>query len=338
LSAILNSIGELEKELILLEGTLQNIIIWDLGANELVINLRFAGSRDYDHTLIGGLTATINEFGGSVPERTIRSIKLEELKLIFTSLSGLLIVLAVEPDFQDDQFKTVIYNLCDTYQLSFDSLDEGNTLVDETAITTQLILSFMSEEVKVEMKIGAVVQVYPYKMREIAENRASDILGTPVIGDEEDFDPDAYQTEEFAPGAEAASESQEDVEILSKNEALYHLLDKFVSTFSDAQQVTLIRFTSDGAIHKVTAGSLEQEIEQRVYETVVGMLQNIIKLLSKSEDFRTMDLEDKWIYFQFVSHNAFMYITVESKDVLSLIRPLVERVSQTISNLFPEDQ
>jgi len=336
LSAILNSISELEKELILVEGTLQNIIIWDLGANDLVINLRFAGSRDFDHTLIGGLTATINEFGGNVPERTIRSIKLEELKLIFTSLSGLLIVLAVEPEFQDDQFKSVMYNLCDTYQISFDTLSDDETLTNETAITTQLILSFMSEEVEVEMKLGPVVQIYPYKMREIAEARASDILGSPIIGEEEDSDTQSYQTDEYAPGAEP-SES-DDMEILSKNEALYHLLDKFVSTFSDAKEVTLIRFTPDGTIHKVTAGSLDKDIAEKVYSEIIGMLGNIVKLLSKSEEFRTMDLEDKWIYFQYVSSNAFIYITVESKDVLSLIRPLVERISLTISNLFPENQ
>lgn len=335
MSAILNSISELEKELILLEGTLHNIMIFDIKVNELVVNLKFESSENYDHTLIGGLTGTINEFGGIAKKRSIRTIKLEKLKLIFSNLHGLLVVFAVEPEFTDDQFRSVMFTLLDTYEISFKSMDENETVVNETAITTQLILSFLSEELPIEMILGPVVQIYPYKMREIAEKRAAKILGSPILTGEEEIDPENISTEEFS-----ADELQEpdDTEIFSKNEALYHLLDKFVSTFSDALQVTLIRFTSDGSIHKITAGTLEDVVEQKLYNAVLGMINTIIELLSKSEDYRTLDLEDKWIYFQFVSHNAFLYITVESKDVLGLIRPLVERISQTISNLFPEDE
>ena len=62
---------------------------------------------------------------------------------------------------------------------------------------------------------------------------------------------------------------------------------------------------------------------------------NIFNLLDKGEEYRTIDLGENYIYFQYVDDSSFIYTTVKNQEVMALIMPLIERISNTIANLFP---
>lgn len=344
MSSLLISIGDLEKELSLLEGLVRNILIFETETNELVINFRFKASDDHDTSIIGGLAQTLNEFGGKVESGQVRTIVLEELKLLFSSLNNFIFLIVVDPTYENAQFTNLIKALLDVFTTSLTQFDDGETPSDEIVINSQLISTLISEDIGAEMEIGIQAKIYPYKMRELAERRALKLLGKPkldtVVKEEQEPETQVVPKEEIKGITEEKRQNVaamlEEGQILSSNKALYHLLNKFIQTFKDALQITLIRFTEDGTIHKTTAGRLDEEIEEKMYEIILGNMSQIITILDKTEEFRTIDLDEKWVFFQYVDAHSFIYITVENEEVLSLIMPLIGRISSTISNLFPD--
>jgi hypothetical protein len=321
-------------------------LIYDIDSNELVVNFRFKSSDDHDTGVIGGLAHTLNEFGGKVEQGEVRTIVLEELKLLFSSVSHFIFLVVVDPTYENAQFNNLIKSLVDVFDQCLTQFDDSETPIDEIAINSQLVSTLVSEDIEVEMELGPQAKIYPYKMRELAERRALKLLGKPkldsvVEGEEPIEEPKRLVPQEEITGIsedkrQKVANMLEQREILSSNKALYHLLNKFIQTFKDALQITLIRFVEDGTIHKTTAGRLEPEIEEKMYDIILGNMSQIIGMLDKDEEYRTIDLDGRWVFFQFVDQNSFIYITVESEEVLGLIMPLIGRISTTISNLFPD--
>lgn len=339
---MLTSIGDLEKELTLLEGIIQNILIYETTSSELVVNLRFSKFDEFDSSVIGGLANTLNEFGGKVERGKIRSIVLTDTKLLFSSIENFILLLVVDPTYDNSQFTNLILTLIEVLDLSFTQFSDMDSLSDEVAINSQLVLSLIAEDIGVQLELGSHPTIYPFKLRELAEARTLKLLGKPKLDSivetplEEIVDEPPVEIPIVSvPSMDATTQSEVDDKHDQKDEALYHLLNKFVQTFNDALQITLIRFKSDGTIHKITAGRLEKEIEENLYNTVLSMMTNIFNLLDKSEEYRSIDLGDNWIYFQYVDDSSFIYTTVKNKDVMALIMPLIERISNTIANLFP---
>jgi hypothetical protein len=326
------------------EGILRNVLIYEIESNELVINFRFKSSDDHDTKVIGGLASTLNEFGGKVEKGEIRTIVLEELKLLFSSVKNFLFLIVVDPTYENAQFNNLIKSLVDVYDQCFMQFNDSENLADEIATNSQLVSTMVFEDSEIEMELGGQGIIYVYRMRELAERRVLKLLGKPKLDTESEEEVD--DSKRMVPKEEIKGISQEkrqsvatmleQREILSSNKALYHLLNKFIQTFKDALQITLIRLIEDGTIHKTTAGRLEPEIEERMYDIILGNMSQIIGMLDKDEEFRTIDLDGRWVFFQFVDQNSFIYITVESEEVLGLIMPLISRISNTISNLFPD--
>ncbi|MCE7735956.1 MAG: hypothetical protein GPJ54_13830 [Candidatus Heimdallarchaeota archaeon] len=342
MSSLLISVGELEKELSLLEGILLNILIYENATTELIVNYRFKSSDDHDTSVIGGLAQTLNEFGGKVDTGNVRTIVLEDLKMLFSSLEDFIFLIVVDPSYDDSQFSNLLKLLLEVYKACLTQFNDDETIADEMVINSQLISTLISEEIGGEMTFGPQAKIYPYKLRELAERRALKLLGKPkldTVNDEESVEK-TVPKEDITGIAEDKRKNVaamlEEGQILSSNKALYHLLNKFIQTFKDALQITLIRFNQDGTIQKTTAGRLEESIDNKMYEIILGNMSQIIGMLDKGEEFRTIDLDGKWVFFQYVDAHSFIYITVESEEVLGLIMPLIGRISTTISNLFPD--
>ncbi len=342
MSSLLISVGELEKELSLLEGILLNILIYETTSTELIVNFRFKPSDDHDTSVIGGLAQTLNEFGGKVASGDVRTIVLEEMKMLFSSLKDFIFLIVVDPTYDDSQFSNLMKILLDVFGTCLTQFNDDETIADEIVINSQLITTLMSEDIGAEMTFGPQAKIYPYKLRELAERRALKLLGKPKLDTvvEEDSEEKVVPREEITGISEDKRKNVaamlEEGQILSSNKALYHLLNKFIQTFKDALQITLIRFNQDGTIQKTTAGRLEESIDEKMYEIILGNMSQIIGMLDKDEEFRTIDLDGKWVFFQYVDAHSFIYITVESEEVLGLIMPLIGRISTTISNLFPD--
>ena len=346
MSTLLTSIGDLEKELSLLEDILYNILIYEVSSSELVVNLRFTKFDEYESSIIGGLANTLNEFGGKVEKGKIRSIVLEDIKLLFTSLENFILLLVVDPTYDNSQFTNLLLTLTEVLDLSFTQFRDMDSLSDEIVINSELILSLIAEDIGIQMEMGPNPTIYPFKLRELAEARTLKLLGKPKLDTVIEVPPEEIieeVVEEQPPEIHVAKEAlsaaapptQKNDILDEKNEALYHLLNKFVQTFNDALQITLVRFKADGTINKITAGRLEKDIEENLYNTVLSMMTNIFNLLDKEEKYRTIDLGENYIYFQYVDDSSFIYTTVKNQEVMALIMPLIERISNTIANLFP---
>ncbi|MHA2089661.1 MAG: hypothetical protein ACW98K_02280 [Candidatus Kariarchaeaceae archaeon] len=316
MSTVVASLGELEEELELLESILQNIFIYDMKKNKLAVNLRFKLSNDFDDTLIGGLTATINEFAGKSESKSIRSIVLKQLKLLFVSEEDFLFVFAVDPSYGDSQFKHAIHLFIDSFHFCYDPQDEGFSKTDSMAISIQIIATWIGETIEFDLRYGDAVELLENKVREIAEQRASDLIG-----------------DKFTAVLEEVG-SMQDQDMLAKQEGVQKLLDRFNSTFHDVEEITLMRF-DDSGFEKTSSGKLHPEVALNVYNTVSGMMNNIITLLNGAPELRTLDLDDKWLYLHYVNEVAFLYVIVNKHDTLELINPTLDRMVSTITSLFP---
>ncbi len=315
---LLTYIGDLKRELGLVDNILQNIFIYDSKKNQLLVNFRFGISKDYNEDIIGGLVATINEFAGKSEQRTIRTISLAELKLLFISEKDCLFVFAVNPAYPDSQFTGTINSFADSFDLCFDNYEQLSNS-DNAAVTLQIIYTYVKETISFELKLGPAVELYPFKMKEFAEKRSSELIGDTVMGPLIDrFD---------------ISESK----VLSEQEGLSELLEKFFETFTEVLQISVLRFTLEGGIEKLSSGRLEKETEEEIYKTVLGMLNYVATLLQENEETRIIDLEGKWLYLHYVNNKSFIYLIVEDKSVLELVKPLIERVSSVLSLLYPDN-
>lgn len=331
-SELLPLLGAVEKELSLLDGIIQDIYIYEAENNEMVVNFKFKISEDYPNAIIGGLLATINEYAGRNTNRKTRTVVMKEVKLLFTNLEKFMIVIVVDPSYNDEQFANIMTILFDTYLECTESFNSELAFVDELAIDSQFVFNFLSEEVEVQLLNGKVVSLYPYKLREMAESRASSVLSIPELEMGDDLSQGAELSSPTTRDFQPKDENQK-----SKSDALTQLLNKFIRTFSDALEVTILRVAHDGTVYKTTASRLEEEIGQNVYEVITSSIDEIFEIMEKSEEERMVDLDDKWVFFEKINPKCFVYLTVENKNVLALIRPLITRITSVISMLFPED-
>jgi hypothetical protein len=170
------------------------------------------------------------------------------------------------------------------------------------------------------------VTIYPFKLRELAEKAAAHLLGQARSST------DLYDDTEIQERIRSEKRSQ-----LSSVDQLNKLLTQFMKSFSDVSQITLFRTSIDGQLKSYTQSILEEEVQNNLYETVMGMIDAVSTLLDQEQADRVIDLEERLIFFQKVSDFSFIYLVVENRDSGELIWPIVERISQSISKSFPDD-
>ncbi|MCY3412258.1 MAG: hypothetical protein INQ03_11545 [Candidatus Heimdallarchaeota archaeon] len=328
MSELLSSISLVEKELGLLDGILNQVYFYDKSSTDLIVRLKLGESRDFAPETIGGLVCTIDDLVGSNTTGASRYITLGEVKLIFTLIKDYLLVLAVDPEYSLTQFERFI----ELFKLSFKegfSIQNYGEGVDGVALAVQIIDSLISEEFGMELLLGEKSSIFPFKLREQAD----------LIIDEELKRSSQSKLADAMEGKDEEDVSvSEDSEELSQTQALHLLLDRFAKTFSDINSITYIHTDKFGNLSRITKGSISKDLESNILNIVLGMIDTVSLILEEDdEEKRTLDLGDHWIYFYQISLTSFIYIIVEAKESLELVKPLVERIAMSITNLFPEE-
>jgi len=326
MESILGSVSRVENSLILVEKLIQNIFIYELPEGKMIVNLKFDTSKDPDSTLIGGLTATIQEFAPDEDISGMKSISLEQLNLIFVAHHQFLIVFGVDASYPDEQFREVIEAFVDSFQGCLSNQEYGAT-VDGAAVAVQTIHNLISEEIHMDMQLGPTVTIYPFKLRELADATAQKVLG--MIKQSQTDLYDDTDTQE----ADRTDVSP----ILNPREALYQLLEEFLSTFGDVKEITLIKTSVEGEFEQFTRTKLDTTLSDEVYSIVMGLIDTVSHLLDQSIEDRTVDVEEQIILFEKVSDFAFLYLVIDPSASIDNIDPIVTRIAKSILNLFPEE-
>lgn len=332
MSELLSSVAAVEKELGLLENILNYIFIYDMQTNNLIVKLKISQDAvEFDSNIIGGLVGTIQEFGGVNVEKDLRFITLENLKLIFLDWESFIIVLACDPEYPLAQFEKFMEVFIESFIEGYNIQDYGAG-PDGVSISFQIIKSLISEDFDIDLKLGDKARIFPLKLKELAD----DIIDKELKRASEDF---ASAMTEYTPSTQGETDNEGDIELEVTNikDAMHALLDKFVNTFSDILSITLIHSTQEGNLERITKGTIGSALETKILNIILGMIDTVSIMLEQGEEERTLDLDDHWIYFQQISLSSFIYIIVENKESLELVKPLVERISITIKNLFPEE-
>ncbi|MHA2250567.1 MAG: hypothetical protein ACXAD7_09395, partial [Candidatus Kariarchaeaceae archaeon] len=239
MSTILTTIGDLEKELGLLDNIVQNVLVYETTDNKLVVNFRFENSKDYDNTLIAGLTATINEFAGQPPKGSIRTIVLKKLKLLFIRENEFLIVFAANPEYPDSQFLDAVHSFATSFLTCLET-EEEFSVTDNAIIASQIIHTMLQDEVEFTFLPSEESTLETEEISKLADQRAAELVGI------KDFSPVLDDSDAIA-----------DDKTLTQQTGLEKLLDKFTETFPDIMQSTYIQYTDEGELNKTSSGRLE---------------------------------------------------------------------------------
>lgn len=328
MESLLVSVSKVENSLMLVESLIQNIYLFELPDGNLIINMRFDHSKDHDSTLIGGLTATIQEFAGTDEALIHKSISMEELNLIFVSHKKFLIVFAVDPNYPDSQFTEAIDAFIESFNSCLENQEYGTT-IDGAALSVQTINNLISEEIHIEIQLGSKVTIYPFKLRELADKTAESLLGL----DKKDKSTDLYDDTEDQEQVKAEYEP-----IKSGKDALNQLLSKFLSTFNDVHEITLIRTSMQGEFEQYTKTKLEKPVSEDIHNSVMEMIDIVSHILEQDLVDRTIEIEENGkIFFQKVTDYSFMYIVINESANIEDLEPIIERIGSSIENLFPDD-
>jgi len=320
MDSLLVSISNVENSLTLVENLIQNILIYELPKGDLILNLKFQQSENYDTELIGGLTATIQEFAKSGETDHLKSISLEEINLIFISHKKFLVVYTVDPNYPLDQFKDTVEAFIQAFDHCLRKQEYGTT-VDGAAVAVQTIHNLISEDIQIEMELGSVVTIYPFKLRELADKTAQELLGL----------------------LDAETTSKEDIPIETikpenAEKSIDLLLTQFLKTFTDVKEVSIISTTISGEFEKYTKSRLDEEVSQHIYEIVMTMIDTVSYLLEQDVENRSIDLEtDGIMMFQKISEFTFLYLVVDENTSIDTLEPIIERIGRSISKHLPDD-
>ena len=310
MQSIHEQISQVDSEFSLLDGILQDIYLIELPIGKIVLDLKFECSLNYDDNLIGGLAATIQSFSGVLNKGSHRSINLEKLNLIFQESHGFLILFAVDPDYPASQFTSAL-NLLTSCFYSYYNVKEFENATDRAAVSLRSILLQVSDDLNIEFKTGTATSLLPYKLLELAEELSSSIFGNLSMGAPKRLNEVSIKTE--------------------VNKLFSGLLD----SFKQLHQVTLINTTEEGEMEEFTKSKLEDAVVSNLYNTVIGMLDTVSLLIEmENEADRSVDLDDRWVYFTPVGSLSFIYLVVESKQTIDLIAPVLNRIAGKIVSML----
>ncbi len=339
LSELLSSISSVEKELSLLDGILNHVYIFDKASIELIVRIKIGESYDYDPYFVGGLVCTIDDFTSQGRKETddsdnivtVRYVTLEKIKLLFTTINQYILVSAVDPEYPLSQFTRFMELFTNSFKMGYELQNYGDT-PDGATVSFQIIKSLISEEYKLHLMVSEKTKLLPYKLQELA----NDIIDAEILKSPSKEELAEDSNLEYVADSNLLTIPQMDPD-KSETKALRMLLEKFESTFSDINSITYIHTSIEGMFEHITQGSISKIIEANILHTVLSMIDTVVNLLDMDEMSRTLDLGDNWIFFSKVSMTSFVYLIVDTEESLELVKPLVERVTSTIKNLFPEE-
>ncbi|MHA2501696.1 MAG: hypothetical protein ACXAE3_02305 [Candidatus Kariarchaeaceae archaeon] len=326
MDSLLVSVSKVENAFILVENLIHNIYVYEMPEGKLIVNLRFNQSKDHDSTLIGGLTATIQEFSPDAENHSQKSINMDDLNLLFVAHDKFLIVFAVNGSYPDEQFKDALDAFVDSFEGCIENQEYGMS-VDGAAVAVQTIHNLISEEIHMEVQLGPTVTIYPFKLRELADTAAQKLLGK-----EKDAATDLYDDTETQEAIKA-----EQTAIMNPTESLNQLLGEFLATFADVKEITLIKTSMTGDFEQYTQSRMEDALSDEVNDIVMGMIDAVSHLLEETVENRTVDLDEQMIFFQKVTDLSFLYLVIEATASMDSIEPIINRIVASIQNLFPDE-
>ncbi len=342
MSELLSSISAVEKQIELIKNIIYKMIVCDREGKILAI-YDFGKNDNYPNEIIGGLAATIEEFATDKTnndinndELHIHSITLEKIKLVFCLYGDYIFSTIVDPEYPDLQFNDFFKAYLNSFSNAL-ALQDYGTGPDGIVISMQMILNLIDEELHIDLELGDIVKMYPYKLKEIASDTITQIL-------EQQENEDEVETISDIPEISDASENitindeNEDISFLDPLTSLNYLMSKFVKSFDAIKSITLVRSTLEGDLQAIHKGELSKEIQDEIYNTVLGMIDTVSYLMEQEDiNSRIFDLDGYWMYLQQVNTTSFLYVIFDDKSIINDLIPLVENIIKNVSLLYPEE-
>lgn len=325
METLLETVSQVEQELTLIDNLVRNICLFELPEGKLVMNLQFPRSEETDLSIIGGLVATIQEFAGAGEGNLYRSISLTKLNVLFVTKQQFLVVFVVDQNYQDEQFEKALYNFANSFDECIKHQDYGST-IDGAAIAVQTIYQLLSEDLNIDLQLGPIVTIYPFKLKELAEQTALQVLGA-----KKKTGTDLYDD------TESQAAVQQEQQVAGGEETIDQLLSQFLATFADVNELSVVSIQDDGSFLHHVSTRLPEGTSKTVYEIVMSMIDTVSFLLDSSIEDRTMDLDDRALLFMRVNDVSFVYIVVDNLDSLEYIEPVLTRITSSLGEKIPDN-